>query len=111
MMNKQKVVVSIAALAFGTALVSAPALAQNYGRAANDGGAVSAPSGGASQPLYNSVPQSTPSTPHYGRALDDGGTVDEPTAAQTSASQQGSQTSTANQKPYYGRAMNDGGSQ
>jgi hypothetical protein len=113
---KKSITISVAALAFGAVLAAAPAFAQqaqsHYGRAVDDGGAVDAPSAPAAQPLYNSVPQQTPSTAHNGRALNDGGTPDQPTAAQLAAEKAQNkvvQQKSAQSAPNYGRAPNDGG--
>jgi hypothetical protein len=75
----------LAALAFGAALASVPAFAQqgqqpsapSYGRAANDGGTVTPSQQAGARSYYDVVPQNKkPSTtPLYGRAPNDGGTV------------------------------------
>ena len=107
-MNKQRVTFRLVTIALGTALVSAAALAQNYGRPANDGGAVSAAPGAATvsnPPAQQSAPQS------YGRPANDGGYVE------AQPGQQPLYNSAPNQKPSTaqpstaqpGRPANDGG--
>ncbi len=107
------ITISVAALAFGVALASAPASAQtHYGKAPNDGGLVDDynSNGTPAKPLYNSATPAAPAAPHYGKALNDGGITDEPTAAQKAAAAKAAQTKTVQQTPpHYGKALNDGG--
>jgi hypothetical protein len=102
---KTRIAISVAALAFGVALISAPAFAQvgHIGKSLDDGGLVDLPPAPATKTLYNAVP---PAPAHYGKALNDGGIVDTPSAAQTAA--QGKVTLIQN-PPHVGRALNDGG--
>lgn len=108
-MSKQnihpKIAASLAALAIGAVLASVPAFAQQYGRSPNDGGMVTAPSGG--QQLYNSAAPQPASPPHYGRNVDDGGLVDEPKGGQRSLNN--SATPQQSTPPHYGRNPDDGG--
>jgi hypothetical protein len=102
---KTRIAISVAGLAFGVALASAPAFAQvgHVGKSLDDGGLVDVPPAPATKQLYNAVP---PAPTHYGKALNDGGIVDNPSPAQMSA--QGNVTSIQN-PPHVGRALNDGG--
>lgn len=107
------ITIGVAALAFGVAFASVPALAQtHYGKALNDGGMVDDYNSSATpaKPLYNSVTPAAPATPHYGKALNDGGITDEPSAAQKAAAAK-AQTKTVQQQtsPHYGKPLNDGG--
>jgi hypothetical protein len=110
-MHKQTLRLSIAALTFGVALASVPALAQQAGKNPNDGGPVVAQQP-APKALYNSAASSqTPSAaPHYSKGVNDGGIVDEPTPAQAAAAAK-TQAKTAQQlaPQHYGKALNDGG--
>jgi hypothetical protein len=106
---KKQITISVAALAFGAVLASAPAFAQqaaNSGRNLNDGGIVNAP---AAKPLYNTVQQQKPSTPNYGRNLDDGGMVPDPTPGIVAAEKAQDKANQQKSAPHYGRAPNDGG--
>jgi hypothetical protein len=105
--SRAKIAISFAALTFGAAMAAAPALAQQLGKPANDGGLVQEPSTPASRPVYNSVPQQA-ATPHYGRPVNDGGIVDEPSAAAAQATHS-NQTNAIQTPPHYGRPLNDGG--
>ncbi len=105
---KTRIAISVAALAFGVALTSAPAFAQfaqvgHVGKSLDDGGLVDLPPAPATKQLYNAVP---PAPAHYGKALNDGGIVDTPSAAQMAT--QGKVTLIQN-PPHVGRALNDGG--
>jgi hypothetical protein len=67
---KTRIAISVAALAFGVALASAPAFAQAHiGKGLDDGGLVDVPNTPAPKQLYNSVP---PAPAHYGKGLNDG---------------------------------------
>jgi len=105
--SRAKIAIGFAAFTFGAAMVAAPALAQQIGRPANDGGLVSEPTTPASRPLYNSVPQQA-AAQHYGKPVNDGGTVEEPGAGAAAAAQS-NQTSAVLTPPHYGRPLNDGG--
>ena len=109
-MRKQKIVIGVAALAFGATLVSGAAMAQQSARPANDGGYLSTPTTPGTSQLYNSAPQDTTATQHYGRPLDDGGAVDQPSASQIPATGRATQSSASTQPQHYGRPENDGGS-
>jgi hypothetical protein len=102
-----RISISIAALALGATLASAPAFAQqvqpHYGKGVNDGGSIDEPRGPAPKPLYNSA---TPSAVHYGKGLNDGGLSDPPSAKQLRAAGH----ITWKQYPaHYGKGMDDGG--
>ncbi len=77
---KNRITISVAALAVGAVLAAVPAFAQqaqpHYGKAVNDGGSIDEPSAPAGRALYNSVSPQTPSVPHYGKAVNDGGSID-----------------------------------
>lgn len=107
-MTRQKVAMSVAALALSTVFVSGVALAQNFGRNPNDGGPIAEPAGSPSKPLYNSVPPTTP--PHYGRNVNDNGMIDEPSDAAKAAAAKANKNSIIANKPHYGRNPNDNGS-
>jgi hypothetical protein len=103
----------MAALAFGAALATAPAFAQqaqpNSARPLNDGGSVNVPSTPApkqtqQKQLYNST-AAAPAA-HLGRPVDDGGMVDEPSGAQHGATGQANKIQTP---PHLGRPLDDGG--
>jgi hypothetical protein len=102
-----RISISIAALALGATLASAPAFAQqaqpHYGKGINDGGMIDEPRGPAPKPLYNSTASTTV---HYGKGLNDGGLSDPPSAKDLAASRHITWTQ---YPPHYGKAMNDGG--
>ena len=103
-----RITMGVAVLAFGVALASAPASAQqvHYGKALNDGGIVDG-AGAPEKPLYNAAsPSVAPAPAHYGKALNDGGSVDNPSAAQLAAN---ARIKWVASQPHYGKALNDGG--
>jgi hypothetical protein len=105
---KYRITIGIATLAFGAAVAASPALAQQYGKSANDGGPFSAPQSN-SQPLYNSVTPQASTAPSYGKAANDGGMVSEPNAGKTAAAKPQDNTAQPATPPHYGKAPNDGG--
>lgn len=102
-----RISITIAALALGATVASAPAFAQqaqpHYGKGVNDGGLVDEPRGRAPKRLYNST---TPTAVHYGKGLNDGGLTDPPSAKQMSAA---GHITWKQYPPHYGKALNDGG--
>jgi hypothetical protein len=102
---KTRIAISVAVLAFGVALASAPAFAQHIGKGLDDGGLVDVPPAPAAKQVYNTV-SAAPASAHYGKGLNDGGLVDPPSAAQLAA--QGKITWAKN-PPHYGKGLDDGG--
>jgi hypothetical protein len=110
---KNRITISVAALAVGAVLAAVPAFAQqaqpHYGKAVNDGGLIDEPSAPAGRALFNSVSQQMPSAPHYGKGVNDGGLVDQPNAAQLAAAQAQSKVAQQKPVPHYGKGVDDGG--
>ena len=105
------ITIGVAALAFGVAIASVPAIAQtHYGRALNDGGmADDYSSATPAKPLYNSAKHAVPATPHYGRALNDGGFADDYSSTGQPAAKTQNKIVQQQTPPHYGKALNDGG--
>lgn len=102
-----RISISIAALALGATLASAPGFAQqvqpHYGKGVNDGGMIDEPRSPAPR-LYNTA--APPAVVHYGKGLNDGGLVDTPNAKELAAARR---IKWVQNPPHYGKALNDGG--